>query len=201
MAGLLSRSLRATRSRPAKNAPRSLHPSLHHPNHLSAEASTREHIPPSPCRARFSAYTAATNCSCLEAGAAPHDEGEGEGEGGHDGRPRQVHDEGLTLSHLHDLHSRLRRGGGHDLGDGRRGDNAGNSLMRRGKRRGGYGSAIGFQPHWEAFEKTRRSPQALQPSGCHGGPAGLRGATGDRAIEATRVPEEMPGFTGPMKRV
>ena len=80
----------------------------------------------------------------LEAGAAPHDEGQGEGEGGHDRGPRPVHDEGLTLSHLHDLHGRLGRGGGHHLGDGRGGHDAGDSLKRTRKRRGGARSADDF---------------------------------------------------------
>ena len=80
----------------------------------------------------------------LEAGAAPHDEGQGEGEGRHDRGPRQVHDEGLTLSHLHDLHGRLGRGGGHHLGDGRGGHDAGDSLRKTRKRRGGARSAVDF---------------------------------------------------------
>ena len=65
----------------------------------------------------------------LEAGAAPDHEGEGEGEGGHDGRPRHVHDEGLTLSHLHELHSRLRSRGRHNLGDGSGREDTGDSLQ------------------------------------------------------------------------
>ena len=71
-----------------------------------------------------------SNACCLEAGATPDNEGEGEGEGGHEGTPRHVHDEGLALSHLHELHSRLRRGGRHGLVHGTGSENTGDGLMR-----------------------------------------------------------------------
>ena len=51
----------------------------------------------------------------LQARATPDDEGQGEGKGSHDGSPRQVDDERLTLSHLNQLSRRLDRRGGHSF--------------------------------------------------------------------------------------
>jgi len=53
----------------------------------------------------------------LQARATPDDEGQGEGKGSHDGSPRQVDDERLTLSHLNQLSRRLDRRGGHSFGN------------------------------------------------------------------------------------
>jgi len=53
----------------------------------------------------------------LQARATPDDEGQGEGKGSHDGSPRQVDDERLTLSHLNQLSRRLDRRSGHSFGN------------------------------------------------------------------------------------
>ena len=55
----------------------------------------------------------------LQTGATPHDQGQGERERGHDGGPRQVHDERFALGHLTDRldDGGVRRRGARDGGD------------------------------------------------------------------------------------
>ncbi len=73
----------------------------------------------------------------LQTGATPHDQGQGERERGHDGGPRQVHDERFALGHLT-----------HRLDDG--------GVRRRGARDGGDDARRGGRHHnLYARENTR----------------------------------------------